>query len=520
MTGQIPARTPMKGSPGFPQPLQTDQQGAFPGKQADLLPGGPGDNKSDRLFSKKQLRAGVRHEAEHTTNKAVAKEIAKDHLTEHPAYYAAPERKHAASKPKWGKWEMHGLEALNDIGKHMRTSALTNSEFELPADDEKEATAAEPVSEFAAAFFLGCRERGLSLQTIYGVTKSAAALDVHIAAELATLPDAFFTYCGRLEKRALANVTSIGDYMPPAPRATPTPAAPAPAASPAAAPAAAPVPTAPVTATPTPAAATGNSWLEAPGATASAMGGGLPGLAIQQAGKRLPGWLAAGRQKAVDVASNFAGDVAEKTAPRIGEAAKKELPGLIDVGAGAARKQLANPQTAEVLGKLTSDTVGNAGGNLMNTVFQGWSDRDPNRLGGQMAQFWDTMRNKGITTAIGEAWGKMSPEQQWGLLAGVGGPLLGLGTAAAGHPLLGLGIGAAGLAGGGYGLYQGAGKTDSTIRGPGELGRDWYGKADQATQAERSWWDQQVADRNAQTAQQASELARAAGTGAGVGAGG
>lgn len=53
----------------------------------DLLPGGKGDARPDWMFDPIQLARGIAVEREHTTNPAVAKEIAKDHLTEDPQYY-------------------------------------------------------------------------------------------------------------------------------------------------------------------------------------------------------------------------------------------------------------------------------------------------------------------------------------------------------------------------------------------------------------------------------------------------
>jgi hypothetical protein len=53
----------------------------------DLLPGGKADNIPDREISQKALAEGVQHEHEHTDNDQVAKEIAKDHLSEDPRYY-------------------------------------------------------------------------------------------------------------------------------------------------------------------------------------------------------------------------------------------------------------------------------------------------------------------------------------------------------------------------------------------------------------------------------------------------
>lgn len=53
----------------------------------DLIPGGLADNKSDKDFPKDQMRKGEKVESEHTSSKAIAKEIARDHLVEDKKYY-------------------------------------------------------------------------------------------------------------------------------------------------------------------------------------------------------------------------------------------------------------------------------------------------------------------------------------------------------------------------------------------------------------------------------------------------
>jgi hypothetical protein len=55
---------------------------------ADLLPGGAADDKPDTAFPADKLQEGAEHEREHTRNPEIAKEIAKDHLSEEPNYYA------------------------------------------------------------------------------------------------------------------------------------------------------------------------------------------------------------------------------------------------------------------------------------------------------------------------------------------------------------------------------------------------------------------------------------------------
>jgi len=57
------------------------------GEKQEKLKGGLGDNKEDIEFDEFELRRGMEHELEHTDDFEIAKEIAKDHLTEDPFYY-------------------------------------------------------------------------------------------------------------------------------------------------------------------------------------------------------------------------------------------------------------------------------------------------------------------------------------------------------------------------------------------------------------------------------------------------
>jgi hypothetical protein len=72
--------------------------------QNDLLPGGKADNVPDREISPKALAEGQKHEHEHTNNDQVAKEIAKDHLHEDPAYYKKVEQIEKSAKPWIVQW--------------------------------------------------------------------------------------------------------------------------------------------------------------------------------------------------------------------------------------------------------------------------------------------------------------------------------------------------------------------------------------------------------------------------------
>jgi len=56
-------------------------------KKKEKVPGGLGDGRPDSDFDPKQLAKGIEIEVEHTKDKDLAKEIAKDHLTELPNYY-------------------------------------------------------------------------------------------------------------------------------------------------------------------------------------------------------------------------------------------------------------------------------------------------------------------------------------------------------------------------------------------------------------------------------------------------
>jgi hypothetical protein len=53
----------------------------------EIVVGGLGDNRKSSEFNQRQLNAGIRVEMEHTKSRRIAREIAKDHLTEHKNYY-------------------------------------------------------------------------------------------------------------------------------------------------------------------------------------------------------------------------------------------------------------------------------------------------------------------------------------------------------------------------------------------------------------------------------------------------
>lgn len=70
--------------------IKTDKEKKKGGEKKaaeDKIPGGLADHAPDSGFAAKGLRKGQKVEREHTSDPELAKEIAKDHLTEDPAYY-------------------------------------------------------------------------------------------------------------------------------------------------------------------------------------------------------------------------------------------------------------------------------------------------------------------------------------------------------------------------------------------------------------------------------------------------
>ena len=53
----------------------------------DNIKGGLAQNTPDTDYPQDQIEQGIKVEKEHTTDKKIAKEIAKDHLKENPKYY-------------------------------------------------------------------------------------------------------------------------------------------------------------------------------------------------------------------------------------------------------------------------------------------------------------------------------------------------------------------------------------------------------------------------------------------------
>ena len=54
----------------------------------EKISGGKGDGRPDSDYDEEELKRGIAHEMEHSNDSAIAKEIAKDHLSENPRYYS------------------------------------------------------------------------------------------------------------------------------------------------------------------------------------------------------------------------------------------------------------------------------------------------------------------------------------------------------------------------------------------------------------------------------------------------
>jgi hypothetical protein len=68
--------------------------------EKDTIPGGKGDNVPSAAFDAEQLVRGIEVEKEHTDDPEKAKEIAKDHLMEDPAYYTKLNQMESTTPPR------------------------------------------------------------------------------------------------------------------------------------------------------------------------------------------------------------------------------------------------------------------------------------------------------------------------------------------------------------------------------------------------------------------------------------
>jgi len=87
-----------------------------------VLKGGIGDNTNPDTLNQAELRKGMAVEREHTTNKAIQKEIATDHLTEDPKYYQK------LAKMEANKSQNYELQARYDTRKDFYGKAQVRTE--------------------------------------------------------------------------------------------------------------------------------------------------------------------------------------------------------------------------------------------------------------------------------------------------------------------------------------------------------------------------------------------------------
>jgi hypothetical protein len=93
----VPQSRSGKKSIGVAKLLEKDKNGTLYKKQ-DLLHGGRADHVANKAFPAAALEEGIKHEHEHTSSRAVAAEVAKDHLAEDPKYYKNLEKMERDSK--------------------------------------------------------------------------------------------------------------------------------------------------------------------------------------------------------------------------------------------------------------------------------------------------------------------------------------------------------------------------------------------------------------------------------------
>ena len=126
------------------------QTNARPGqpKQYDKLPGGKGDRLPEDAFDQEQLADGIKVEMEHTKDRALASEIARDHLTEDPDYYRklrragladelGPARKARAGRPLQYMNPNHAPHNVTIQGQQFRGGEFIPAEVMAAATPEE-----------------------------------------------------------------------------------------------------------------------------------------------------------------------------------------------------------------------------------------------------------------------------------------------------------------------------------------------------------------------------------------------
>lgn len=109
----------------------------------DLLPGGLADFINPDTLNQKEIDRGMKVELEHTNNEDLAREIARDHLSEDPSYYEKLEKMERKSNKMFsllslGKLKQLAIRAnrLDNAGQHKKANVLDRQLKRLAADGE------------------------------------------------------------------------------------------------------------------------------------------------------------------------------------------------------------------------------------------------------------------------------------------------------------------------------------------------------------------------------------------------
>ena len=82
----------------------------------EIAHGGMADNMPDSAFNESSVDKGMKVEKEHTKNKKLQKEIAKDHLKEDPKYYGKLAKMEKKANTEADKAK---ISAIGNIGRHL-----------------------------------------------------------------------------------------------------------------------------------------------------------------------------------------------------------------------------------------------------------------------------------------------------------------------------------------------------------------------------------------------------------------
>jgi hypothetical protein len=484
--------------------------------QEEILRGGKGDGKPDSEFNRKSLRLGIKSELEHTRSSAIAKEIAKDHLVENSRAYEKESK--AAFPYRLRPVTVSGQECFDEIEERfMNSVAKRNSGSTLQepmtlgglrkqagggnvqAPDLSDAGSSnrypsagrKPVADL----LFGSRSAPSALKSVTDLLQrdslARGARDVGGAANWWSTEGTHHVGPTGRNLTPLGKALAIPALLAPAKMLKGFGAANGPSQ-------------------------TGINWrngaLIGAGALAGGLGGGalLGAGALAGAGGLYAAYRYLNRKKKPDEEEDKTAEVkcADVTPFAAGffiscRTKGYSLPQVREFTKIACET---DAKIAEQLSCLDNNFwlfmtaskqagIGNSIGNMFDSGTQWLSQTAPvqyvankfrdsvvtpaktyvegqlqqgaaNEVGKRMdalgfnpesgiGKFFVDYNKEGLMPAITNAWGGMTPAQQMSLLAMIGGPLIGAGTAMAGHPGLGAMIGLGGLAAGGAGMYFG-----------------------------------------------------------------